>query len=194
MSVQHVPFEDIQKKLWELGAAYQKKVYDLTNTCHNQGIKLRELEQAKDQYEGMLEQKRESEADLRKTQEAMLKKHEEEAERINEAHATLMSKTRGQFVLAIKRCPPICIRVRLAHPQYLKIPALEQQSVPSTAENAEWRKHFIGRDDFMEQGIKSGVIRDVPPEVSGGLDKVEAGLDALQNGVSGKEIVIRSSA
>jgi NADPH:quinone reductase-like Zn-dependent oxidoreductase len=58
-------------------------------------------------------------------------------------------------------------------------------------ENAEWREHFLGRDGFMEQGIKSGVIKGVPPRVLGGLDKVEAGLDAVHNGVSGKKIVIK---
>jgi NADPH:quinone reductase-like Zn-dependent oxidoreductase len=57
-------------------------------------------------------------------------------------------------------------------------------------ENAEWHKHFLGRDGFMEQGIKSGVIKGVPPEVLGGLDKVEDGLDAVHSGVSGKKIVI----
>jgi NADPH:quinone reductase-like Zn-dependent oxidoreductase len=57
-------------------------------------------------------------------------------------------------------------------------------------ENAEWHKHFLGRDGFMEQGIRSGVIKGVPPEVLGGLDQVEAGIDAVWNGVSGKKIVI----
>ncbi|KAF9693378.1 hypothetical protein EKO04_008818 [Ascochyta lentis] len=57
-------------------------------------------------------------------------------------------------------------------------------------ENAEWRKHFLGPNGFMEQAIKSGVIRGVPPEVLGGLDKVEAGINAVHSGVSGKKIVI----
>lgn len=57
-------------------------------------------------------------------------------------------------------------------------------------ENSEWQKHFLGRDGFMEKGIKSGVIKGVPPEVLGGLDKVEAGIDAVHTGVSGKKIVI----
>ncbi|KAF2629075.1 GroES-like protein [Macroventuria anomochaeta] len=57
-------------------------------------------------------------------------------------------------------------------------------------ENAEWHKHFLGTNGFMEQGIKSGVIKGVAPEVLGGLDKVETGLDTVYNGVSGKKIVI----
>ncbi|KAF3039947.1 hypothetical protein E8E12_008739 [Didymella heteroderae] len=43
---------------------------------------------------------------------------------------------------------------------------------------------------FMKQRISSGVIRGVPPEMLGGLDKVEAGLDAVHSGVSGKKIFI----
>lgn len=46
----------------------------------------------------------------------------------------------------------------------------------------------------MEQGIKSGVIKGVAPEVLGGLNKVEAGLKAVHDGVSGKKIVIKSWA
>lgn len=57
-------------------------------------------------------------------------------------------------------------------------------------ENTEWREYFLGPDGFMEQGIKSGIIKGVPPEVLGGLDKVEAGIDAVHSGVSGKKIVI----
>ncbi|KAJ4988472.1 alcohol dehydrogenase-like domain-containing protein [Stagonosporopsis vannaccii] len=57
-------------------------------------------------------------------------------------------------------------------------------------ENAEWRKHFLGRDGFMEQGLKNGIITGVPPEVLGGLDKAEAGIDAVWKGVSAKKIVI----
>lgn len=57
-------------------------------------------------------------------------------------------------------------------------------------ENEEWHKHFLGRDGFMEQGIKSGIIKGVSPEVLGGLDKVEMGIEAVWIGVSGKKIVI----
>lgn len=46
-------------------------------------------------------------------------------------------------------------------------------------ENAEWHRHFLGRDGFIEQGIKSEVIKGVPPEVLGGLGKVEMGIDAV---------------
>ena len=57
-------------------------------------------------------------------------------------------------------------------------------------ENAEWREHFLGRDGFMEQVIKRGIIKGVPSEVLGGLDKAQAGIDAVYNGVSGKKVVI----
>lgn len=57
-------------------------------------------------------------------------------------------------------------------------------------ENAEWRKHFLGRDGFMERGLKSGIVKGVSPEVLGGLDKVETGIDAVWTGVSARKIVI----
>ncbi|KAJ4359281.1 hypothetical protein N0V95_002292 [Ascochyta clinopodiicola] len=57
-------------------------------------------------------------------------------------------------------------------------------------ENAEWHQHFLGPGGFMEQAIKGGVIKGVPAEVLGGLDQVEAGIDAVHSGVSGKKIVI----
>ncbi|KAJ4308174.1 hypothetical protein N0V94_009468 [Neodidymelliopsis sp. IMI 364377] len=57
-------------------------------------------------------------------------------------------------------------------------------------ENSEWQQHFLGAGGFMEKGIASGVIKGVPPEVLGGLDKVEEGIEAVHNGVSGKKIVI----
>ncbi|KAF3051885.1 hypothetical protein E8E11_011122 [Didymella keratinophila] len=87
--------------------------------------------------------------------------------------------------------------VMLLPPAWLGIEALPEgvttqfyQISTDALENAERRKHFLGRVGFMEQAIKSGVIKGVPPEVLGGLDKVEAGLDAVHNGVSGKKIVI----
>ncbi|KAJ8115968.1 hypothetical protein OPT61_g2503 [Boeremia exigua] len=57
-------------------------------------------------------------------------------------------------------------------------------------ENAEWHRHFLGHGGFMEQGIKSSIIKGVPAEVLGGLDQAGAGLDAVWTGVSGKKIVI----
>ncbi len=42
----------------------------------------------------------------------------------------------------------------------------------------------------MEQGIKNGIIKGVLAEILGGLDKVEAGVNAVSKGVSGKKIVI----
>lgn len=38
--------------------------------------------------------------------------------------------------------------------------------------------------------MKSGVIKRLLPEVFDGLEKVEAGLDSVHNGVSGRRIVI----
>jgi NADPH:quinone reductase-like Zn-dependent oxidoreductase len=57
--------------------------------------------------------------------------------------------------------------------------------------NPKWRKHILSRGGLMEQGIKSGVIKGVAPEVLGSLDKVEAGLNTVHDGVSGKKIVIK---
>lgn len=56
-------------------------------------------------------------------------------------------------------------------------------------ENAEWQKWLLDRGGFLEQGIKSGVIKGVPPELIGGLEKVANGIEAVFNGVSGKKVV-----
>ena len=58
-------------------------------------------------------------------------------------------------------------------------------------ENAEWHQYFLGTDGFMEQGIRTGIIRGVPPEVLGGLDKADTGIDAVHSSVSGRKIVIK---
>jgi NADPH:quinone reductase-like Zn-dependent oxidoreductase len=57
-------------------------------------------------------------------------------------------------------------------------------------ENADWAKHFLSRGGFMEKGIKSGVIRGVPPHLLGGLEKVSGAIEQLHEGVSGKKLVI----
>ena len=57
-------------------------------------------------------------------------------------------------------------------------------------ENVEWHKHFLARGGFLEQGIKSGVLRGVPAEVIGGLENVADGIEKVYNGVSEKKIVI----
>jgi hypothetical protein len=38
-------------------------------------------------------------------------------------------------------------------------------------ENAEWYKHFLAPGGFIEKGMESGIIRGVPANVVGGLDK-----------------------
>ena len=58
------------------------------------------------------------------------------------------------------------------------------------SENAEWAEYFLSRGGFMEQGIKSGVIRGVPPRSLGGLGKVSDGIEELHRGVSAQKIVI----
>lgn len=57
-------------------------------------------------------------------------------------------------------------------------------------ENAGWQKWFLARGGFMEQAIKSGVLKGVPPQVIGGLDKVPEGIEMVYKGVSGKKVVI----
>lgn len=57
-------------------------------------------------------------------------------------------------------------------------------------ENMEWYQHFLSRGGFLEKGIKQGIIKGVPPEVIGGLEKASEGIEKVHNGVSGKKIVI----
>jgi NADPH:quinone reductase-like Zn-dependent oxidoreductase len=57
-------------------------------------------------------------------------------------------------------------------------------------ENVEWHKYFLARGGFIENAIKQGVLRGVPPNVLGGLDKVAEGLDKIDKGVSAQKIVI----
>lgn len=57
-------------------------------------------------------------------------------------------------------------------------------------ENADWAKYFMSRGGLIEKGIKSGVIKGVPPHLLGGLEKVSTGIEELNKGVSGKKIVI----
>ncbi|KAF2264405.1 GroES-like protein [Lojkania enalia] len=57
-------------------------------------------------------------------------------------------------------------------------------------ENAEWQTHFLARDGFLEKGIKSGVLKGVPSELIGGLDKASEGIEAVFKGVSAKKVVI----
>ena len=47
------------------------------------------------------------------------------------------------------------------------------------SENTERAKYFLSSGGFIEQGIKSGVIKGVPPRSLGGLDKGPAGIEAL---------------
>ncbi|KAJ4295011.1 hypothetical protein N0V90_007019 [Kalmusia sp. IMI 367209] len=57
-------------------------------------------------------------------------------------------------------------------------------------ENVDWKKYFLSRGGFLEQGIKSGIIKGVPPTLLGGLEKVSDGIDMVHKGVSGTKIVI----
>ena len=45
------------------------------------------------------------------------------------------------------------------------------------SENTERAKYFLSSGGFIEQGIKSGVIKGVPPRSLGGLDKGPAGIE-----------------
>jgi NADPH:quinone reductase-like Zn-dependent oxidoreductase len=57
-------------------------------------------------------------------------------------------------------------------------------------ENKEWAEWLLARGGFLEQGIKSGLIKGVPAEVVGGLEKVDEGIEMLHKGVSGRKIVV----
>lgn len=57
-------------------------------------------------------------------------------------------------------------------------------------ENVDWKKWLLSKDGFLSKGIQQGVIKGVPAEVVGGLDKVEEGVDKVFKGVSGKKIVV----
>lgn len=57
-------------------------------------------------------------------------------------------------------------------------------------ENIEWAQYFLSRGGFMEQGIKTGIIKGVPPRLLGGLDRVFNGIEILREGVSAQKIVI----
>lgn len=61
---------------------------------------------------------------------------------------------------------------------------------PESPENADWAKYFLSRGGLMEEGIKSGVIKSVPPHLLGGLELVPVGIYELHKGVSGKKVVI----
>lgn len=57
-------------------------------------------------------------------------------------------------------------------------------------ENKDWAEWLLKRGGFLEQGIKSGVIKGVPADVVGGLEKVGEGVEKVQKGVSGKKVVV----
>jgi D-arabinose 1-dehydrogenase-like Zn-dependent alcohol dehydrogenase len=57
-------------------------------------------------------------------------------------------------------------------------------------ENAEWHKYFLARGGYMEQAIKNDLLKTVPADVLGGLEKVSDAFDLLLKGVSARKIVI----
>jgi NADPH:quinone reductase-like Zn-dependent oxidoreductase len=57
-------------------------------------------------------------------------------------------------------------------------------------EHAEWHQHFLSRGGFLEESIKKGIIKAVPPEVVGGLDNAVGGFEKVYSGVSGRKIVV----
>lgn len=57
-------------------------------------------------------------------------------------------------------------------------------------ENAEWHKYFLARGGFLEQAIKKDLLKTVPADVLGGLEKVNDAFDLLMKGVSAKKIVV----
>ncbi|KAF2870630.1 chaperonin 10-like protein [Massariosphaeria phaeospora] len=57
-------------------------------------------------------------------------------------------------------------------------------------ENADWAKWLLARGGFLERGMKEGVLKGVPAEVVGGLEKAEEGIERVHKGVSAKKIVV----
>jgi NADPH:quinone reductase-like Zn-dependent oxidoreductase len=57
-------------------------------------------------------------------------------------------------------------------------------------ENADWSRWLLARGGFLEEAIKKGVIRGVPPERIGGLESVGQGIERVHKGVSGKKLVV----
>lgn len=57
-------------------------------------------------------------------------------------------------------------------------------------ENADWNSWLLSKGGYLEQGIKKSLIKGVPPNVLGGLDKVEEGIEKVGHGVSGQKVVI----
>jgi NADPH:quinone reductase-like Zn-dependent oxidoreductase len=57
-------------------------------------------------------------------------------------------------------------------------------------ENKEWAEWLLARGGFLEEGIKQGIIKGVPPEQIGGLGKVGEGVDRVFKGVSGRKLVV----
>lgn len=70
------------------------------------------------------------------------------------------------------------------------ITAQFHQFSPQAPENKVWLKYFLGRDGFLERGIKKGVIKGVPAEILGGLESVSDGIERLHRGVSGRKLVV----
>ncbi len=59
------------------------------------------------------------------------------------------------------------------------------------AENKEWAEYFLAKDGFMEKAFKDGgVLKGVPANVLGGLEKVGEGIEMLERGVSGMKVVV----
>jgi NADPH:quinone reductase-like Zn-dependent oxidoreductase len=57
-------------------------------------------------------------------------------------------------------------------------------------ENAEWYKHFLAPGGFIEKGMQSGIIKGVPTNVIGGLEKAGDGIEAVHKGVSGQKVIV----
>lgn len=57
-------------------------------------------------------------------------------------------------------------------------------------ENVEWQEHFLASGGFIEKALKAGVLKGVPANVLGGLEKVVEGVEKLHVGVSGQKIGI----
>ena len=64
---------------------------------------------------------------------------------------------------------------------------LFQIKAPENKDHMEW---LLGKDGYMERGLKGGWLRGVPAEIISGLGAVQQGVQDIVAGVSAKKLII----